>query len=66
MSYTRSGCLSWRYPAAGFSYQPPAFRGEVTAWGAGLGVPGAAIGVGSGSQYMLGARIAARLVEKVT
>ncbi|MFN9906487.1 MAG: hypothetical protein ACK56F_10240 [bacterium] len=53
-------------PAAGFSYQPPDSRGEVAAWGAGLGVPGAAIGVGSGSQYMLGARIAARLVEKVT
>ena len=53
-------------PAAGFSYQPPDSRGEVAAWGAGLGVPGAAIGVGSGRQYMLGARIAARLVEKVT
>jgi hypothetical protein len=53
-------------PAAGFSYQPPDSRGEVTAWGAGLGVPGAAIGVGSGSQHALDARIAARLVEKVT
>ncbi len=53
-------------PAAGFSYQLPDFRGEATAWGAGLGVPGAAIGVGSGSQYTPDARIAARLVEKVT
>ena len=49
--------------AAGFSYQLPAFRGEVTAWGAGLGVPGAAIGVGSGSQHALDARIAASLVD---
>ena len=53
-------------PAAGFSYQPPDSRGEVTARGAGLGVPGAAIGVGSGRRYTLGARIAARFVEKVT
>ena len=53
-------------PAAGFSYQPPDSRGEAAAWGAGLEEPGAAIGVGSGRQYMLGARITARFVEKVT
>jgi hypothetical protein len=52
--------------AAGVSYQPPVFRGEVTEGGAGLGVPGAAIGVGSGSRHALDARIAARLVDKVT
>ncbi len=45
--------------AAGVSYQPPVLRGEVTEGGAGLGVLGAAIGVGSGSQH-------ARLVDKVT
>ena len=53
-------------PAAGFSYQPPDSRGEVAAWGAGLGVPGAAIGVGSGSRHVLDARIAVRLENVVT
>jgi len=53
-------------PAAGFSYQPPDSRGEAAARGAGLEEPGAAIGVGSGRRHTLGARIAARFVEKVT
>ena len=53
-------------PAAGFSYQPPDSRGEAAARGAGPEEPGAAIGVGSGRRHTLGARIAARFVEKVT
>ncbi len=48
------------------SYRPPVFKGEVTPGGAGLGVPGAATGGGSGSGRALDTRTAARLVNIVT